>query len=252
MRDHAIFAALWAALTAAGLWVVERLLLPALPVAAAAEAETIDHSFALLARWSVPVAAFVFVMLAFAAVRFRARDPEGEESPVATRDNRWFSWSWLVLTAALNVYFILGPGVGGLQKLAQGSDQADLVVRVHATQWSFTFEYPQYGVTVKDQLVLPVGQRVRFEVTSDDVIHSFWVPAFRMKTDAVPGTTRVIYVTPNRQISTEIDPTARVQCAELCGVGHAQMRALLNVVDADRFQEWLVAQASGGDTGGGH
>lgn len=233
-------AALWAALSAAGLWAVERWWLPSLPVAAAAEAEVVDHSFALLVRWSVPIAAFVFAMLLYAALRFRARAGEPGESPVGTRDNPWFSWTWLLVTAALNAYFILVPGVGGLQGLAAGGTDADLVVQVRAEQWSFTFTYPEYGVSVKDRLVLPVGKRVRFDITSDDVIHSFWIPAFRMKLDAVPGRTREMYVTPTRVLSSRIDPTVRVQCAELCGLGHAQMRAALEIVGEDQFARWIA------------
>lgn len=148
------------------------------------------------------------------------------------------------MTAGLNVLLVLHPGVTGLRQLL-GGPPADLVVEVRGKQWSWSFTYPEHGVTVKDLLVLPVGKRVRFDLTAEEVLHSFWVPAFRVKLDAVPGRVTTLHVTPDREISTRDDLTVRVQCAELCGTGHATMRAAVEVVSPERFERWIASRRRG-------
>lgn len=239
MRDYVGFAVLWAALTAAGYYLA-RGLVQALPVVASEEGSFIDNGFAFILYVLVPVFTFVVAMLLYGVLRFRARSAnEGEVA--APRDSRAFSWTWFVITAAINVLVIVHPGITGIREVF-GNPTADLVVRANATQWSWSFDYPEYGIEGVNQLVLPEGRRVKVEINSDDVLHSFWVPAFRMKMDAVPGKTTTLYITPNRVISTNEDPTVRVQCAELCGTGHASMRAVVRVLEADEFDQWIQAQ----------
>jgi cytochrome c oxidase subunit 2 len=84
---------------------------------------------------------------------------------------------------------------------------------------------------------------VKFEITGTDVLHSFWVPAFRMKIDAVPGKVTTLYVTPTVVGAFDDDPNMRVQCAEICGTGHARMRTQVVVVEPDEFEEWLAESA---------
>jgi cytochrome c oxidase subunit 2 len=154
----------------------------------------------------------------------------------------------LLVTAALAVFVIFNTGMMGVRELT-ANQNADLVVQVEARKWNWTFTYPQQGVTLTDasELVLPVNRRIRFEVTSLDVIHSFWIPAFRMKTDAVPGHTGILYATPNKTGSYEDDFNLRVQCAELCGTGHARMRASLRILTQQEFESWLADQRASSD-----
>ena len=242
MRDHAVVGGLWVALTAAGLWLARRAI-DALPVVASREGQVIDHSFATLLQFVVPIFAFVVAFLLYTCLRNRSRAEAPEDVPNAARDNPAFSWGWFAATLALNVLFVAYPGVTGLNQIrAHRADGAEeLVVQAHARQWSWSFTYPQYGVTVRDRLVLPAGQPVRFEITSEDVVHSFWVPAFRLKMDAVPGRTTTLFVTPDRVISTRVDPNVRVQCAELCGAGHLAMRAVVEVVDPGSFERFVTS-----------
>jgi cytochrome c oxidase subunit II len=97
--------------------------------------------------------------------------------------------------------------------------------------------------------VLPVDRPIDFKIRSKDVIHSFWVPQFRLKSDAVPGLTTEIRVTPNKTGNYE------VVCAELCGLGHSTMRQFVRVLPAKEFQSWVSdekkAAAGGGAAGGG-
>lgn len=91
--------------------------------------------------------------------------------------------------------------------------------------------------------MLPVNRSVRFEITSLDVLHSFWVPGFLMKIDAVPGRTTLMSLTPTRTGSFQTDPNLRVQCAELCGIAHARMRIPVRVVSDEEFDDWVAEQA---------
>ena len=121
------------------------------------------------------------------------------------------------------------------------------MVNVTGQQFTWTFEYP--GEKVKStELVLPKDRPVEFRIQTKDVIHSFWVPEFRLKSDAVPGLTTKIRLTPDRI------GRYQVVCAELCGIGHSAMRQNVRVVAAAAFQSWLDQQADGaapGASGGG-
>jgi cytochrome c oxidase subunit 2 len=91
-------------------------------------------------------------------------------------------------------------------------------------------------------LVLPIDAKVQFLVNARDVIHSLWIPAFRVKIDAVPGLTTSVKATPNTLGTYEKDVNFRLQCAELCGAGHAVMRMPVRVVEQAEFDEWISEQ----------
>lgn len=213
-----------------------------LPAAASQEAVTIDDAFLILLRVVVPILTFVVVAVVYSMLSFRGRS--GEASPVQRRDDARFSWSWFAGTSAATVLVIVYPGVTGLRAIWAGNgDRGALRVDVTASQWEWSFDYPQLGVEGAETLVLPAGRRVRFVLRSPDVIHSFWVPAFRVKQDIVPGEARVLVVETTRPISTAVSPLARVQCAELCGIGHPEMRAALRVVPKPAFEAWVAGRS---------
>ena len=124
-----------------------------------------------------------------------------------------------------------------------------MVIELEAVQWHWNITFPEYGVTLDSatELVLPVGQSIKFEITSRDVIHSFWVPAFRMKQDAIPGQVTESYVTPTELGTFGTDSEMRLQCAELCGTGHARMYVPIRVVSVAEFEAWIAQM--GGDSG---
>ncbi len=131
------------------------------------------------------------------------------------------------------------------------SAHPNVVVNVTGFQWSWQFQYPDLGnvevlghpVDVSrlasysgPQLVLPVGETVRFNLTSPDVIHSFWVPAFLFKRDVVPGH-------PNHfQITTTATGTFAGRCSELCGLYHSEMLFTVKVVSKQEFQQYIATQ----------
>jgi cytochrome c oxidase subunit 2 len=130
------------------------------------------------------------------------------------------------------------------------ADANALAVRVVGEQFTWTFYYRDASgqEVASPQLYVPRGQQVNFTIQSLDVIHDFWVPAFRMKIDAVPG------VDTNLRITPKTNGEYPVVCAELCGIGHAVMRQTAHVVDPPAFEQWLQERAAGaaeGQGGGG-
>ena len=111
-----------------------------------------------------------------------------------------------------------------------------LQVTVIGQQFTWKFEYPEQGGVKSGELVIPVGRETKFTMQSVDVIHSFWVPNFGQKMDAVPGIETTILVTPTRT------GNFAVVCAELCGLGHATMRAKARVVTQSEFDKWIEEQ----------
>lgn len=239
-RDIAYAAILWIILTVLAEYAV--LTVDYFPIRAAQEAHIIDEAFDLLMILGTPVFTFVTVGLVYAVLRFRSDEDRVEDGP-PIYTNRLLTWGWLVVTSALAVYVIFNPGIKGLQDLMADQSE-DLVVEVTASQWQWDYAYPQYDVSIDgaEELVLPIDRRVKFEITSTDVIHSFWVPAFRMKLDAVPGQVNVMRVTPDRLGTFDEDAAIRVQCAELCGTGHPRMRTGLRVVSVEEFVAWIEGQ----------
>jgi cytochrome c oxidase subunit 2 len=126
-------------------------------------------------------------------------------------------------------------------------------VRVVGEQFAWTFFYERDGEEVASrELYVPLDRQVRFTLQSKDVLHDFWVPAFRMKKDAVPGIDVTYTVTPNRE------GRYPIVCAELCGLGHAVMRSSAVVVPEQEFTSWLTdlgkpaePEEGGGGAGGG-
>ena len=112
-----------------------------------------------------------------------------------------------------------------------------MVVAVTGAPWSWRFDFPEQGLT-SAELVLPVNQPIRFEITSTDVIHDLWVPEFRVKQDAVPGAVNLLRVTPT------VVGNYKVRCAELCGLRHSQMLADVRVLERSAFDSWVGAETA--------
>ena len=218
-----------------------------LPAGYSAESEISDDAFRLLFGLGVPVFAFIVAMLIVSAVRFRSRGPAMGDGPPA-HGNRRIYVAWLGVTSVLAAAILVNPGFVGLYEL-RGSKHADLVVQVNGARWYWSVTYPGRDVTTTTELVLPTDTRVRFEVTSADVLHSFWVPAFRAKIDAVPGRTTVVYTSTEGLGSRDSNTGLRLQCAELCGLAHASMAMPVRLVDRETFDAWIAEQRSTGSAG---
>lgn len=239
-RDFVVVGLLWAALTIVG----EALALNAKlnPQAYAREARVVDGAFDLLLVLAVPVLTLVIAVLGYALWRFRRRGEPREDGP-PIRGSIPVTIIWLLVTTVLAVYVIINPGLTGLAEL-WAHHEADLVVKVEGSRWAWRITYPEHNI-VASRLVLPLNKRVRFEVTATDVLHSFWVPAFRMKIDAVPGMVTTVHATPDRTGTFEQDDTLRLQCTELCGLLHEIMTSPVSVLEQGEFEAWIAQQKAG-------
>ena len=204
-------------------------------------AVTSDAVFFLL--WvTAPVFALVVVIIFYSMFRFRVPDDDATPSDSQYRSARAFPWGWVTMSVVLNVLFIIHPGLTGLSAIWSMAQAAPdpMEVDVTAAQWSWTYAYPQQGLKNVRDLVVPVDKPVRFVLKTADVIHSFWVPAWGIKKAVIPGETRTLVVTPDRIVDTTTDPNARVQCSQICGAGHAEMRSALRVVSLTDFDQWVT------------
>lgn len=234
-RDFINVSILWLVLT-----LIAEFLLPGwdiFPATFAEEAVHSDDAFRLLLAMGAPVFTFVVAVMAYSLIKFRARGNE-TETGAPIHGNVWASSVWLFVTALLNVAVIIHPGLTGLA-FFQGNKNPEVVVQVTGIQWAWQVNYPEYGIENATEIVLPLDKRVKFEVTSNDVLHSFWIPAFRNKIDVVPGIVTSMYITPNATGTFEKDINLRAQCAELCGMAHSDMSMPVRVVTQEEFDAWV-------------
>jgi cytochrome c oxidase subunit II len=219
------------------------LLIDWFPQNAAGSAGKIDTLYDVLLICSVPVFVLVMTIAIYSVVRFRAKPGDmGDGAPIHGNTRLEIIWVTIpfIMVTALAIY-----GWITLDDL-EAKQKNEMVVNVTGQQFTWNFEYPSQKVT-SPELVLPVDRPVEFKIQTKDVIHSFWVPQFRLKSDAVPGLTTIIRVTPDKPGKYE------VVCAELCGVGHSTMREFVRVLPASKFDSWVSDQrkAAGGGGGGG-
>ncbi|MGE3960388.1 MAG: cytochrome c oxidase subunit II [Dehalococcoidia bacterium] len=212
------------------------------PTVGAEEAEFSDHAFRLMSYMGAPVLGFVLAALVYSVLRFRSPGEPSEDGP-PFKGTGMVPRAWLGVTTGLAVLIMIYPGLTGLAELR--SDRTyDLEVNVTGFRWSWAVQYPE-GEFSSNEIVLPKDQRVKFNITAPagDVLHSFWIPAFRLKIDAVPGQTTHLYITPNEVGDGATDASYRVQCAELCGLFHHNMRMNVRVVEPDEFEAWVAEKA---------
>jgi cytochrome c oxidase subunit 2 len=197
----------------------------------------------VLAVLAAPVMAFVLVYFGYALIVWRQRDGDTEDGPPLQGNTR-VQASWITATTVI----VLSVFVFGLVELSTsngaGAGQGPspiwrpggtpLVVQVIGQQWKFTYRYPQFGGFETTQLVLPEGQWVAFNVTSLDVIHSFWAYQLGVKADANPGVNNIAYTKP------EHTGAVVVRCAELCGLWHGAMFDYGRVVSVAAFRAWAA------------
>lgn len=218
------------------------------PAQASTQATHIDRLWDVLVICSVPIFVGVAVVVAYAARLFRQRPgEEGLDGPPIHGNTRievvWTTLPALMLVSLCTYAYVVLRDIERAPAQAAGKE---LKVDVYGEQFAWTFKYAGAdGKPVNTtQLYLPLGRSVRFDVHSKDVIHDFWVPAFRMKVDAVPGVTTGYRITPTRL------GDYPVVCAELCGLGHAYMRQTVHVQRGAQFDKWLKDRSAGTQAAG--
>jgi cytochrome c oxidase subunit 2 len=223
------------------------LLAAALLSGCAPSAATVQGSDVAWLYWLfMAAAAVVFVVVAgllgWSVVRYRAAP--GNDRPADFDTNVRLELVWWALPTLL-VIGLFAVSAKVLGDVDRHGDASALQVQVEGFQWQWKFTYPQQDVTVIGQqgeapeIVLPVGRPITFELTSPDVQHSFYVPQFLFKRDAIPGITNRVTLTIDRA------GTYGGQCAEFCGLLHSAMQFTIRAVPQAEFDTWLQQQGSG-------
>ncbi|MFL5267847.1 MAG: cytochrome c oxidase subunit II [Stellaceae bacterium] len=209
--------------------------IPFLPASASTVAQEFNVLFAALLAISVAVLGLVALLMLRFCIRYR----RGTAADRGHRTGK--SWHWEIGWTSASLVVFLGLYAWG----------ADLYLREHhppagasdiyivGKQWMWKVEHPG-GQREINALHVAVNRPVRLVMTSQDVIHGFFVPAFRLKQDVVPGRYVSLWLNPNRT------GTYHLFCSQFCGTEHAEMGGSVTVMGAGEFQQWLAANATGG------
>ena len=260
-RGAAAAALIWAVVLAAVVatwWAFRHWWFPSL---ASEQGALIDRLFRIIFSIIATVFVLVQLLLGFTVWRFAARDPSSRAA--SWHENRGLEIAWTVIPAAILITLTVLGGSVWLRVHSAAPPDA-MTVEVIGEQFGWRYHYPgpdgvlapidfraesrtaPLGIradmpgaaddVVSRELYLVVGRPVRLLIRSKDVIHSFYLPNFRFKQDAVPGRVTQVVFTPTRT------GTFPVACAELCGIGHYVMASTLKVVTQQEFEAWLASQ----------
>jgi cytochrome c oxidase subunit 2 len=192
------------------------------------------------------VAGIVYVLLAWSTIRYRHRrgdDPDAEGAQFDKHIPLELAYTAIPIAIVIVLFTVsvrTGDRVGSL------SSTPDVRLEAQAFSWGWRFTYPDLGVVVVSQpsgedvpgpeILLPVGRTTQVVLTSQDVIHAFWVPGFNFKRDAIPGHPNTFDLSPS------VPGDYRGECAEFCGLNHAYMSFTVGVVDQAAFDAWIASQ----------
>ena len=211
------------------------------PAQASTAAGDIDTLYDVLLIVSVPVFVLVMAVVLYSVYAYRVK-PGDLRDGAPIHGNTRLEVIWVTIPLII-VSVLAAYGWIVLDDIEAKKADA-LVVHVTGQQFAWSFEYPSEGKLQSNQLVLPQDRPVHFKINTKDVLHDFWVPEFRLKSDAVPGITTDVRLTPTRLGSYP------VVCAELCGIGHSTMRQTVRVIPAADFDAWVEQQQQGDEDGG--
>jgi len=183
---------------------------------------------------AVLVFAVVCILLIYSLVKFRRKSDDDPEPDQSFHGSATLETIWTIIPVGILVMLL----VLTLQTF-QDTDPnrpTDLTVRVVGKQWLWEVQYPEHGISLIGEMWIPVNTDVKVEITSNDVIHSFWVPQLGGKKDAIPGYLQTTWFKADRL------GTFLGECAEYCGVAHSNMYLNVKVVDQQSFDLWLESK----------
>jgi cytochrome c oxidase subunit II len=190
----------------------------------------VDQAFIYILGFSIVLLLGITVtMIVFVIKYSRKRNPK----PTDIRGNWKLEVIWTVVPSiiALSMFYYGWSSYTGLRNVPEGA----IEIEVTAQMFSWLFLYPNDKET-ENELVVPLGKPVKLNISSLDVLHSLFIPAYRIKVDAVPGMNTYAWFLPDKL------GVYYLQCAEFCGVGHADMTATLRVVPVNEYEEWLEVE----------
>src|SRR5579884_1397419 len=242
------FLAIWIVLSIASVAITIWVVGPKLPPGKASDAaagQVTDNT--VLMAMAVPVLMLIVTYIFYAIFNFRqVRGEEAFLEGPAVRGHAGMQTFWIVSTAtvvlSLAVYGTVrlfgdhGAGSGSGPSPLTKPKGTKLRVQVIGQQWYFTYRWPDYGGVETPHLYLPVNKEVEFDVTSLDVIHSFWAYQLGVKADANPQVNNIAYARP------EAEGAFEIRCAELCGIWHGEMNDTGHIVSQAAFESWIAEQ----------
>ncbi len=189
---------------------------------------------------SIIISSFIFaivcVALGYALYKWRVK-PGDESDGLPIHGNTKLEVWWTLIPTVI-VLFLAGYSWVVMNEVEE-KDADAMTVNVYSQQFAWTFGYPEEGNKWSEgEFHVPVGQQVIFRMNAQDVIHSFWVPEWRIKKDNVPGITTEAVITPDKV------GTYQLICTELCGAGHATMRAIVVVEPREQYEKWVAGLES--------
>ena len=206
---------------------------PAIFDAAGQAAREINRLWWLL--FGLGTAVYIAVMGYLLLALYRRRPPMTEGTPGWGGNTRTVIWGGIVLPALI-LLIVYGFTVRTLWSLSARAAESEVTIEVTGHQWWWEVHYPAQSMITANEITIPVGQPVRINLTSADVIHSFWVPQLHGKLDLIPGRTNTFWLEAERA------GEYWGLCAEFCGTQHAKMRFLVVAVAPAEFATWLAAQ----------
>jgi cytochrome c oxidase subunit II len=218
------------------------------PPEASTQAHNTDRLYHVLVIASIPIFVLVVTVILYSVYHFRMKPGEELKDGPPIHGNTRLEVIWTALPAILLLGLVSYSFVI-LHDNEKKPNGPEIQINVTGQQFFWSYEYPSSvtgGAPLKsDALYLPKGESVYFNMRTKDVIHAFWIPAFRLQEDVVPGITTHYRATP------DLLGTYPVVCNLLCGVGHSLMRSAVHVVEPAAFRSWLKSQTSTSTTGAG-
>jgi cytochrome c oxidase subunit 2 len=246
MSRRAIAGTIVAALTATAIGIALSYVIHWFPVQASTQAHETDTLYHVLVIASVPIFVLVTTVILYCVWQFRMKPGQELEDGLPIHGNTRLEVIWTAIPAMILLGLVSYSFVV-LHNNEKKPATPEMVVEVTGQQFAWTYQYPSSvtgGTPLRTtHLYVPENESVYFKIRSVDVIHAFWIPAFRLQIDAVPGITTTYRATPDRLGSYP------VVCNLLCGVGHSLMRSAIHVVRPEVFQTWLKSQTSAPSSG---
>jgi cytochrome c oxidase subunit II len=215
------------------------------PVEASTQAKNTDLLYHVLVIASIPIFVVVVSVILFSVWQFRMKPGQELEDGPPIHGNTRLEVIWTALPAIL-ILGLVSYSFVVLNDNEKKPPGKEIQVNVTGQQFFWSYEYPSSvtgGAPLRSySLYVPKGESVYFHIHSKDVIHAFWIPAFRLQEDAVPGITTHYRATPSRIGSYP------VVCNLLCGSGHSLMRSTVHVVSPAQFQAWIKSQMAAPST----
>ncbi len=213
------------------------LIVPWFPAKASTQAQHVHTLYDVLLITTIPIFVLVITVVMYSVWKYRLKPNDTRVDGPPIHGNTRLEVVWTALPAVLIIGLVTYAYT--VLRSNEANKPTAMTVNVTERQFAFEFSYPEAGNKVSPTLYLPLGRPVVFKLRSLDVIHSFFVPEFSEKLDAVPGITTTLRVTPTRL------GRYPAECTELCGAGHGLMRAPVYVVEPVVFQHFLAALKSG-------